>query len=460
MLIDVGHELKSVNRRVFGINIYHNDQFLSSEDLRDKVRGAGLTAFMYPGGLDADEYTLSGKGELDRFMNFSNVVGAEEIMFIANFYIYHAPDLAGYWIDYCNQKGYDIKYWEIGDEEYGYWAKGHTTPEEYAQRFIQFSDVIKAKKPSSLVGANIVPWPDVYDNWTPIVLANCGEYVDFVVFNWYPQEPYKESDAYLLNEDGQNLKDAISNVREMINKYVSKDHANEIKIVVGGFNSVSSNPDLSIFSGVHALWLADTLGIMLESEIDMVGYWAVHCYHAGRGGDYGILSWDAENNPRLAYYVFQLYAQHFGDTLVYSSSNQGNITLYASVSDETDGKSLYLVLINKNEQCTSADFSIRGFSPRKEAEVWILNGTLKNEQLPNIEVSTEFTCTLQNRSVTAMKIREQISSSASTIASCGLNVNPNYGLMGGFVVAETGISTPFYRKLKWEMRVRENNLVD
>ena len=58
-------------------------------------------------------------------------VGAEPFITI-NFNA--SPQLAADWVRYCNrERGYNVKYWEVGDEQWETWAKGHARPEVYAK---------------------------------------------------------------------------------------------------------------------------------------------------------------------------------------------------------------------------------------------------------------------------------------------------------------------------------------
>ncbi|MGO8741111.1 MAG: hypothetical protein ACLQUR_01775 [Limisphaerales bacterium] len=114
-----------------------------------------------------------------------------------------------------------IKYWEIGNEPYGngYYGGGndweldyavaypYTTyprytnallsPAAYGQAVKAFSIAMKAVDPTIKVGAYSSTPPGDYSwdyingvnngqHWTPLVLAQCGSNIDFVIVHWYP----------------------------------------------------------------------------------------------------------------------------------------------------------------------------------------------------------------------------------------------------------------------------------
>ena len=115
-----------------------------------------------------------------------------------------------------------IKYWEVGNEPYGnaYYSTGtdgyecdyavpypYTTyprysnallsPAAYGQAVKAFSIAMKAVDPTIKVGAYSSTPPGDYSwdylsgvnngqHWTPLVLAQCGSNIDFVIVHWYP----------------------------------------------------------------------------------------------------------------------------------------------------------------------------------------------------------------------------------------------------------------------------------
>ena len=104
----------------------------------------------------------------DEWMAFCELVGCEALICVnaGN----GTPEEAADWVEYCNgdvstkfgglraknghPKPYGIRYWEIGNELYGGWQIGHCTAEEYAKRYRQFHEAMKARDPSILFIAN------------------------------------------------------------------------------------------------------------------------------------------------------------------------------------------------------------------------------------------------------------------------------------------------------------------
>jgi hypothetical protein len=114
-----------------------------------------------------------------------------------------------------------IKYWEVGNEPYGdgYYGGGDgyecdyavpfpytndtreanaaLSPTAYGQAVKAFSLAMKAVDPTVKIGAYSSTPPGDYSwdflsgvnggqHWTPLVLAQCGSNIDFVIVHWYP----------------------------------------------------------------------------------------------------------------------------------------------------------------------------------------------------------------------------------------------------------------------------------
>ena len=125
-------------------------------------------------------------------------------MVIANYGTGTAEEAAD-WVRYANvTKGYGVKYWEIGNENYGnghygaaWEADNHAdkSPAEYANQVVAYADAMKAVDPTIKIGAVLTTpgnWPDGIvaggdaGTWNQTVLSIAGPTIDFVILHWYP----------------------------------------------------------------------------------------------------------------------------------------------------------------------------------------------------------------------------------------------------------------------------------
>ena len=201
-----------INPLLYGINTARWDESLFPERAEDillscdrdaisKMKASGVTLLKYPGGNDADAYIWNAPDnnpaemDTDEYIALCRALGAEPFITI-NF---NAPvQLAADWVRYCNrERGYNVKYWEVGDEQWGAWAKGHAPPEVYAKKYITFVRAMKDVDPAIKVATNVPLGPHP-EQWTARVLKAAGKYVDLITFTFYPQQWGKEHDDSLF----------------------------------------------------------------------------------------------------------------------------------------------------------------------------------------------------------------------------------------------------------------------
>lgn len=121
------------------------------------------------GGL---EYNIIGTGEYIRFCQLTGV----EPYIIVNTGTAPAEEAAA-WVEYCNgpvttpmgslraknghAEPYNVRIWEVGNENFGYWQGGYVGSEENARRFAEFATAMRSASP------------------IPIELIACGSNFDF-----------------------------------------------------------------------------------------------------------------------------------------------------------------------------------------------------------------------------------------------------------------------------------------
>ncbi|GAB1429796.1 hypothetical protein MASR2M18_06290 [Ignavibacteria bacterium] len=125
----------------------------------------------------------------DEYMAFCKYIGAKPQLTI-NFGSSTPQDAANY-IEYCNGSvdtkfgairaanghpdPYNVQYVEIGNEQYGIWEVGHTTPDLYAKRAVEFSQAIKAVSPDIISIFNGDTWSF---SWNDSVIRNAQPHID------------------------------------------------------------------------------------------------------------------------------------------------------------------------------------------------------------------------------------------------------------------------------------------
>ncbi|MGC8595691.1 MAG: discoidin domain-containing protein [Candidatus Kryptoniota bacterium] len=414
--VEAQNVISTVSPLLYGLNVARWDEDLFPGPSRDmlldcdrdairKVKDAGFTLLKYPGGNDADHYIWNSPNNSDGEMNTDEyaallyALGAEGFITV-NFN--ESPELAANWVRYCNKiKCYGIKYWEVGDEQWGTWARGHTTPERYAERFIQFVKAMKGVDSTIKIAANVQPSDDP-EGWTCRVLKAAGEYIDMVTFSYYPLTNKNENEDSLLASIGTYKRD-YARIRHALQMTLPGQKGDSMWIVNVGYNSISGRPGPITLSIANALWVADLLGTMAELGQKMSCYWALHNSYPPGGGDYGILSEDGKNTPSYNYYVFPIFTHLFGQTLVKATSSDSSVSIYSALNG-TD--TLSIIAINKDrESPRDVVFNLKGFDPERTGERWVLDATYKLKRMSDVnKVSRQFELNLPSYSITVVRL--------------------------------------------------------
>ncbi len=451
--IDGNNVIRPINPWLYGINTARWDESLfpgptdemlmtADRDAINKIKASGVTLLKYPGGNDADQYVWNSSANnaaemnTDEYIALCRAVGAEPFITV-NFN--ESPDLAAEWVRYCNiVRGYNVKLWEVGDEQWGTWARGHAPPEEYAKKYISFVKAMRAVDPSIKVATN-VPLGSHPENWAERVLKAASEYVDMLTYTYFPQPSGKENDDTLLTSVGK-FRALVNKLRSDVKQTVGPQKASALYFINVGYNSVSHSPGPQTLQMINAIWTADMLGTMAELGTDIACFWALHNFYPPRGGDYGYLSSEGANTPRYSYYVFPLFSEHLKGNLIATTSTDASVSAYAS----RFGKALSLIIINKDKKSyRSLEIDLKNFTPHAKAKAWILNENRKYSPMNDISrVSERFPVKVPPYSITAIEligrdsvippvnIARQATASASSYSTIGPHFKPESAIDG------------------------------
>ncbi len=388
--------LSTVPETGIGTNHAIWDGQLGTDDTADLLKDAGVKLLRYPGGSYSDIYhwadhTAPGgyvapNTDFDTFMAGARRTGAQA-MVTANYGTGTAEEAAG-WVRYANvTKGYGIKYWEIGNENYGnghygaaWEADDHAdkSPAEYARHVVAYADAMKAVDPTIKIGAVLTTpanWPDGLvgggdeGTWNKVVLSTAGPKIDFVILHWYPGALDKTA----------HIPDMIQLTRRQIAEYAGAG-SDRIGIAMTEFNTGSNSSGTNTQPG--ALAAADSYATLMANGVFTVDWWNVR---NGIGpvkeveghtdyGDFGLLSSGsctsdgsvcepALNTPFAPYYALQMVSKFArpGDQFIRAATDQAEVAAHAV--RRPDG-SLAVMLINTSSGTSyPVEIDYSGFSP-------------------------------------------------------------------------------------------------
>ena len=396
--VNAAEGLGTIPSTAYGLNTAVWDSQMNTTPTQGLLKAAGVDMLRYPGGSYGDAYnwqnnTVEGGyvapgTDFDQFMGTAQAIGAQPIL-IAN-YGTGTPQEAAAWVQYANvTKGYGVKYWEIGNEQYGdgiYGANWEAnnyadkSPAQYATELLQFASAMKAVDPSIKIGAVLTlpgNWPDsvvasgASGDWNQQVLSIAGSAIDFAIVHFYPPSSLGAS---VVNAPDQ-LGGELAQLRQEIDQYAGA-HGPGIQVAMtetDGNNFMDTQPG--------ALYGADTYMSSLENGVFTVDYWdlrngATAISTAPDGatdyGDEGVLSSGGcvgstceppMSTPFPSYYAISMLSKLGlpGDTMVNAGTDQQLVTVHAVRNANSD---LSVMLINK-DPANSYQVSLHyaGFTP-------------------------------------------------------------------------------------------------
>ena len=371
-----GHFIEHFHRQIYG-GVYDPGNPLSDEDglrtdVLDAMRKIKVPVLRWPGGCFVSSYHWKdavGKKRVplfdkawrveepntfgtDEYINLCRKTGCEPYI-CTNAGTGTAEEMSD-WVEYCNlpcegqyakqrianghPDPYHVKYWSIGNENYGFWEIGARSAQEWGRLVAESAKMIKHVDPETELSAAALT--DI--EWNMELLKNSGQFLDWISIHDYWDPVHETNDladyeacmAYtadigasvrkvrgLLEALGLEKKIKIAydewNLRQW---YHPKVHSVEQGITKEEYLYPRDKNDInSQYTMADAVFTACFLN-MCNRNCDMVGMAAFAPVVNTRGCIYtyknGIVL-------RSTYHVFDLYVNYLGD-IVLDSWSEGN----------------------------------------------------------------------------------------------------------------------------------------
>lgn len=391
--VDAAEAVGPISPYLYGIN--YGPWMSVPVGVQEQFAQSGLTFIRFPGGRWGDTYNIE-EAQLDLMMTYARQINAEPHVCVR--LLGGTPEQAVALIQYANQeKGYNIKYWSIGNEPSLYESlqneAGYDTM-RYNEEWRAFATAMKAADPSiQLIGPNVHqfeanpaarPKDKNGRDWMEEFLKANGDLVDVVAFHRYPfpgdsKIPAPAFEA--LRDNSAEWDEIVPALRQLIVETTGR----EIPIAVMEVNSNwtdASGGKTTPDSLPNAIWWGDVLSRMVRQGVEYSAYFRLHS-NDGRSG-HGIL---ARSDVRPSYYVFQLYKQ-FGQTQLASDSHENYVTVAAAKRE--DG-SLTVMLVNRFENELTVPFTLTNWSGSTTAELFRLDAEHNADSLGSITPGSSLT---------------------------------------------------------------------
>ena len=363
----------------------------------------------------------------DEFMRLTRTVNGEPVLVVAYDSMYKAAQANGFaptraqlletarqWVRYANViKGYNVKYWEIGNESYspGY-NNDYISPDRYAQDVIEFSRVMKSVDPSIKIIANGNDW-----EWWRVVLTQAGPAIDLLSVHSYPSYGWGSYDYYRTHD--VDLMSAVHIAEQALDAYASPNDAQRIKIAVTEMNIIDWSGSWALDNDMgHAIVLFDAVGNQLnDPRVEFSQVWNTRW--VTNDSQHSPTVWDTldkDNNLHATGRAMSVWGEFLLDKMVAASSTP-MVKVFASYSE---GGALNLFLINKDTSARATNISLANFVAQPAVDRWVFEGSGADDLSPALAQAAPIAAegnrlfvTLDPVSITVLRLQKAVAASGS-----------------------------------------------
>ncbi|MCM1121016.1 MAG: alpha-N-arabinofuranosidase [Eubacterium sp.] len=364
-----GHFLEHFHRQIYD-GIYDPGNPLSDEDgfrtdIIEAMRKIKVPILRWPGGCFVSAYHWKEAVGDERTPMFDkawrvedpNTFGTDEYIklcrkigcepYICTNAGTGTPEEMSDWVEYCNldnegkyarwriangyEKPHNVKYWSIGNENYGHWEIGAKSADEWG-RFVRESAkmILHVDAAAQLSAAALT---DI--DWNINLLKNCGKYLDWISIHQYwdmMAEVNQPADYEACMAFTKDIARSVDDVRGILTAMHLEDkikiafdewnlrswHHPNVHTIKQGRNQEDyitprdKNDDNSTYTMADAVFAACFLNAM-NRNCDIVGMANFAPILNTRGCIY---SYDKGIVLRSTYHVFDLYVNYLGDTVL------------------------------------------------------------------------------------------------------------------------------------------------
>ena len=364
-------------------------------DVLEKVKALHPAFIRWPGGNVAQDYrwqwgvgprdarptwiNLSWRNELEpgdfgtnEFIRFARNVGAEPSITVNVEGHGATADEAAAWVEYCNgppsskygslrardghPEPYRVKYWEIGNEIWGDWVRGHSDASTYARNLGRYVAAMRAVDPSIEVIA-------VGDNdmaWNRTVIQRAGVPFDYLAIHHYYGRRDMQGDLTKLVARPLHYERFYGEVEALFGQ-LPADRRPKLAINEWGLDLPESQ-QYSILAALYAARLMNVFerrnGLVAMSAVsDLVNGWPGGIIQAGRQGVF----------VTPIYLVNRLYASRLGVERLKTTVGS---PVDAVASRSKDGRQIFLKAVNTDlEHPLTVRIRVNGAELSSTAEI-------------------------------------------------------------------------------------------
>lgn len=376
--------------------------------------------------------TESGDFGTDEFVAFARAAGAEPSITVNVEGRGATVEEAAAWVEYCNGPAsskygamraanghpapFNVKLWEVGNEIWGDWVRGHSDAETYARNLNRYAKAMRAVDPSiKLIGVG-----DNDMKWNRTVLRAAGADIDYLAVHHYYGRRELHGDPLNLMARPLHFERFYREVEQLLRELGLEGH---VKLAINEWGlDLPTERQYSMESALYGARLMNVferMGQLVEMSAvsDLVNGWPGGIIQAGRQSVF----------VSPIFLVNQLYNEHRGDVRLactvnsptFDTSREGKNIPYldVTVTRTTDGKKIFIKAVNTSPTSSLVTtINLQGVIASRRAELTTMTAptlnTFNNFSQPNavstssksIPASRQFTVTFPKHSISIITL--------------------------------------------------------
>lgn len=323
------------------------------------------------------------ESQIDAMVAYARAIGAEPILQVPVLGdvdgTQPTPQTAAAMVTYTNvTKQYGIQYFAIGNEPDIYADQATTTAPsrpgytaaDYCATATAFVAAMKAVDPGIKIVGPDLAWKyqanSGSNDWLTPILQTCGSLLDVISIHRYPFEA-KQATWTAAQNDAAAFRQVITSVRGILDKTGQTGKPLALTEMNVAYDDTTCVLGASPGTVGSALWMLDELGTAIQS-----GLWTSAVWDISDLDDWalGLIGLPPDHLPRPPYYAYQLYADHFGPTLIAVSSAPAGLSAYASRN--AAGNATQIVYANWNSADVGVEVQVTGLAATPAAPTFRL----------------------------------------------------------------------------------------
>jgi alpha-N-arabinofuranosidase len=334
----------------------------------------------------------------DEFVLFARALGAEPSITVNVEGRGATVAEAAAWVEYCNGPAtskygamraanghpapFGIKFWEVGNEIWGDWVRGHSDAATYARNYNRYAQAMRAVDPS----IKLIAVGDNDMNWNRTVLREAGRYIDYLAVHHYYGRREMRGDPLNLMARPLHFERFYAQVKQLLDELGLA----RVKLAINEWGlDLPSERQYSMEAALYAARLMNVFErsgeiVEMSAVSDLVNGWPGGIIQAGRHSVF----------VSPIYLVNQLYAEHRGDRRLatnvnsptFDTSREGANVPYldTTASQTADGKTIFIKAVNTSRTgALLTTISIQGALPAARGE-------LKTITVPSLAAANDF----------------------------------------------------------------------